>query len=193
MRKARVLLLATSSACIATLANAQETATYSYDPLGRLVSTSISGGPNNTRAIAACFDAAGNRTQYTIGSGTPTTCTPTSTPTPSPTPTPTPTPTPNQSPVAVNDSASAGKCQEFFVDVVANDHDPDNNVPLTLVSITHVSGSGSSASVASATQVDVITSNPTGIAVYNYVIQDSLGATATGQLTVTNTGGICEL
>jgi hypothetical protein len=45
---------------------AQETASYSYDALGRLVSSNTSGGPNNGVATGMCFDAAGNRTQYVV-------------------------------------------------------------------------------------------------------------------------------
>lgn len=62
---------------------AQETTTYSYDGLGRLRSSSISGGTNNARKTATCYDAAGNRTRYDVA---------TTTPAPCPTPTPTSTP-----------------------------------------------------------------------------------------------------
>lgn len=62
----------------ATSAHAQETANYSYDALGRLVSSSTSGGPNNGVATGTCFDAAGNRTQYVVGAaGAPCTTAPT--------------------------------------------------------------------------------------------------------------------
>jgi len=51
-------------------AAAAETVTYSYDALGRLVSTSSSGSVNNGVAAASAYDAAGNRTNYTVtGSG----------------------------------------------------------------------------------------------------------------------------
>jgi len=87
MHRKKVWLL--SSAATATLlggvAFAQETTTYSYDALGRLTGSSISGGPNNTRTTGTCFDAAGNRTRYDIATSAPSAC---------PTPTPTPTPSP---------------------------------------------------------------------------------------------------
>ncbi|MFJ1288545.1 hypothetical protein, partial [Acinetobacter baumannii] len=59
-------------ACTSTLAigfaslpaHAQETTTYQYDQLGRLVRSSISGGPNSAVTMATCFDPAGNRAQY---------------------------------------------------------------------------------------------------------------------------------
>ncbi len=47
-------------------ASGNETATYSYDALGRLVSTSTSGTVNNGLSVAATFDAAGNRSNYTV-------------------------------------------------------------------------------------------------------------------------------
>ena len=52
---------------ISTSAHAQETTSYSYDALGRLASTSTSGGPNSGVVMGTCFDAAGNRTQYLVG------------------------------------------------------------------------------------------------------------------------------
>jgi YD repeat-containing protein len=60
-------------------ARAQEATTYSYDALGRLVSSSTTGGPNNGVATGTCFDAAGNRTQYVVGgAGAPCTTAPNS-------------------------------------------------------------------------------------------------------------------
>lgn len=62
---------------------AQDTVTYTYDALGRLVATSTTGGPNGGTSVGTCFDRAGNRTRYDVR-----------TPSPAPTPTPTPCPTP---------------------------------------------------------------------------------------------------
>ena len=64
---------------------ASETKTYTYDALGRLTSSSIAGGPNDTRKTATCFDRAGNRLRYDVATSAPASC---------PTPTPTPTPSP---------------------------------------------------------------------------------------------------
>ena len=55
-------------------ASAQETTTYVYDALGRLVSTSVSGGPNSGNSTGTCFDAAGNRTTYATAIGGTATC-----------------------------------------------------------------------------------------------------------------------
>jgi len=70
---------------LAGSALAQETTTYNYDGLGRLRSSSIAGGANDTRKTGSCFDAAGNRTRYDVATTTPAAC-------------PTPTPTPSSSP-----------------------------------------------------------------------------------------------
>jgi len=82
----RALLL--SGVAIATLIEsasfASETTTYSYDALGRLVTTARSGGPNNGVIMGTCFDSAGNRVRYDVTTSTPAAC-----PTPAPTPTPT--------------------------------------------------------------------------------------------------------
>lgn len=50
--------------CSPALAN--ETTTYSYDALGRLVGVASSGTVNNGQAVSVSFDAAGNRTNYTM-------------------------------------------------------------------------------------------------------------------------------
>lgn len=63
-------------ACMVALASpaaAQETTTYSYDALGRLRTTSTSGGQNSGTVNQTDFDRAGNRTNYTTtgATGTP--------------------------------------------------------------------------------------------------------------------------
>jgi YD repeat-containing protein len=80
--------LAGSAATVAILscsALAQETTTYSYDGLGRLKGSTITGGSNAGRTTGTCFDAAGNRTRYDVATSAPAAC---------PTPTPTPTASP---------------------------------------------------------------------------------------------------
>lgn len=49
-----------------TVAIAQETITYSYDPLGRLVTAIKAGGPNSGQATTIAYDAASNRSNYAI-------------------------------------------------------------------------------------------------------------------------------
>lgn len=181
IRKRRILL---SSSCFAVLLSGQSAAsadvvTYSYDALGRLVASTTAGGPNNSVGTAICFDPAGNRTRYTVGAGV-ASCGTGSTPTPTPTPTPT-----NQPPVAVADSAS-GRCNMVAsYNVVANDYDPDGNMPLSLVS---VNSTGSvDAVVVSITTIQFIGS-VIGTEILSYVVQDSLGATATGTINYHTTG-----
>ncbi|WP_245662041.1 Calx-beta domain-containing protein, partial [Sphingomonas pruni] len=89
----------------------------------------------------------------------------------------------NLPPVANADTTSFNCSVYQTVNLVANDTDPENNVPLHLVSIT---GPGSAA-VTSTTSV-TIGENSTGTFTFSYVVADSLGATSTGQLTATVTG-----
>lgn len=160
---------------------AAETVSYSYDALGRLTTSTISGGPNNTIGTATCFDAAGNRTRYTVGAGV-TSC---GSPAPSPTPTPTPTPT-APPPVAVADSTGGACNSAVTYNVVANDYDPNGNTPLTLLSVT--SNANVDASVVSSTSVQFIGYTPGNTSTLSYVIKNSLGATATGSITYKTTG-----
>jgi hypothetical protein len=84
-KKIWLLSSATTVTLMGSAALAQETTTYSYDALGRLTGSEISGGPNDTRKTRTCFDAMGNRVRYDMTTSAPSTC---------PTPTPTPTPSP---------------------------------------------------------------------------------------------------
>lgn len=87
MTKSRWLLVSfgLGGTLLAGMAGASETRTYSYDVLGRLTTSTVSGGPNDTRQIATCFDRAGNRLRYDVATSAPAAC-PTPTPTPSPSP-----------------------------------------------------------------------------------------------------------
>jgi YD repeat-containing protein len=98
----------------------------------------------------------------------------------------------NLPPIANTDSTFF-QCNQFkTVDVVANDTDPENNTPLTVLSIVDPGGSGY-AVVSSSTSVTVSAVDPATY-YFNYVVSDSLGATSTGQLIATVTGkpGICQ-
>lgn len=74
-------------ALLAPGANA-ETVTYSYDELGRLKSSLVSGGPNNGNNTVICYDKAGNRVQYVSAVASGANCTPTPSPAPRPAPAP---------------------------------------------------------------------------------------------------------
>lgn len=105
----RQIFFVIALASIAVTASAQETVTYSYDALGRLVATSVSGGPNSGMSTATGFDEAGNRTSYTA--------------------------TTSSGPIAVADYVSGTTlqaCSGISIYPLANDYDP-NGLPLQIV------------------------------------------------------------
>ena len=156
-----------------------ETVTHTYDVLGRLRTSSVSGGPNSGTNTAICYDAANNRQKYVTAIGGAASSTPT--------PTPTPTPT-NQPPVAVADSAMAQMCgwgEEIAV--LANDSDPEGNTPLAIVSVS-AANMGTPALLGSAGNGTAIFYQPNGYSAgtdsFTYQVRDSLGAVSTGTVTV---------
>ncbi|MET4898986.1 hypothetical protein RN629_17940 [Sphingomonadaceae bacterium jetA1] len=71
--KFKILMLCATLG-FSSLAQAQDTTTYTYDALGRLVGSKTSGSQSTATTIG--YDAAGNRTNYTVtgaasGSGDP--------------------------------------------------------------------------------------------------------------------------
>jgi YD repeat-containing protein len=169
-------------------AGASEIVTYRYDELGRLVASTVGGGPNNAVGTATCFDAAGNRTRHTVGAGV--TACGSGSPPPGPPPPSPPPPSPPPSappPVAVSDPSVTGPCNSVInYNVVANDYDPNGNTPLTLVSVT--SNSHVSAQVISSTTIQFVGTTPGNTSTLSYVIKNSLNATATGSVTYKTTG-----
>ncbi|HWT31293.1 MAG TPA: RHS repeat domain-containing protein [Propylenella sp.] len=71
MKRSQTLALAAAVA-IPGAAAASETATYSYDALGRLTAVTTSGGPNAGLAVSTGYDPAGNRSSYAVSGATPT-------------------------------------------------------------------------------------------------------------------------
>ena len=71
-----LLLAGCAAGIIGTTAGNAETITYSYDALGRLRTSSVSGGPDAGTNTAICYDAAGNRERYTTTVAGAATCTP---------------------------------------------------------------------------------------------------------------------
>lgn len=64
--------MAISAVIVAQRSDAQETTTYTYDELGRLVETDTAGGPNDAVETSLDYDDAGNRTSYEVtGSSNP--------------------------------------------------------------------------------------------------------------------------
>lgn len=97
---------------------------------------------------------------------------------------------PNNPPVANPDSITLQKCASGSKDVIANDTDPDGHTPLTLVSVYSDLGW---AYVASGTTVGIYAPDTDGVYTATYTVQDSLGATSNGTLTLTVSGGpICQ-
>ncbi len=153
---------------------ANETKTYTYDALGRLVKAQSSGTVNNQDTSSICYDPAGNRTQYkSDGAGGVVSCGSGSS---------------NSPPVTQPDSVQVGCNVTTTVNVTSNDSDPDGNVPLTLTHVVTNSGFAI-ATVASASSVQVTGSFEHETAIATYTIEDSLGATATGTLTIKTVGG----
>lgn len=168
------LALAAAGLALAPAAQANETITYTYDALGRLVAAQHSGTVNNGRADSLCYDAAGNRALYKSSpAGSMTACA--TQPPPGPL---------NQPPVAVADTMTALRCAVRTANVIANDTDPENDTPLELIGV----GPEWDWAYVEDGVVKMTTPNANGYFPITYIVADALGATATGTLHVTVTG-----
>jgi len=183
MARAGLILAGTATLGIgAAAAYASETIVYKYDARGRLVRVERTGTVNDNVSADYSYDKADNRTSVNTVSPNP--------PPPSPPPPPPPPPPPgNQPPVAVNDAGGMTKCVPQSFAVLANDSDPDNNLPLALVSVSY-GGTRGTPSI-QGTGVVFTPSGLTGTANVSYVMRDSLGATASATLTISITDGDC--
>lgn len=176
-RKCASLIGAAAGAFVFCGEARSEELVYTYDALGRLVSTYKNGGPNSGQTIATAYDPAGNRSCYAVGgTGCP--------------PPPPPPPSGNQPPTTTSDSLTIAVCSIGSKDVLANDTDPEGNYPLSLVSVT--GADLGVATVVSSTTIQYESFTATGVDAVTYTVQDSLGATSTGTLNVNITSGICE-
>lgn len=162
--------------------HAAETVNHQYDALGRLISSSKSGGPASGAQTTTAYDPAGNRSNQTVtgaggGGGTP--------------PPPPPPPPANNPPVANADNGGTmQKCSLKTVAVTGNDTDPNGDYPLTVVS---ASASGDmNASVANSTSVLIESGQTAGAKSISYTISDSRGATASGYISITVSNGVCQ-
>jgi chorismate-pyruvate lyase len=97
----------------------------------------------------------------------------------------------NASPVANNDSLSMQVCRTTTKNVTANDTDPEGDLPLTVIDV-NAASSNIGVSIASASSVQVESFETTGSYAVTYTIQDSRGATDSGNLQVTVTAGVCQ-
>ncbi|HYW17655.1 MAG TPA: Calx-beta domain-containing protein [Allosphingosinicella sp.] len=100
---------------------------------------------------------------------------------------PPPPPPGNDPPTPLDDTGSQKGCQTRYYDVLANDGDPNGDLPLTLVS-----SSNPSFPVSGTTMIEVdgsiISSGDSTV----YTVRDTRNATATATLTVTLTTGRCS-
>ncbi len=164
-------------------AQASETVTHQYDELGRLISSSKSGGPATASQTTTAYDPAGNRSNQTTsgvsGGGTPP-------------PPPPPPPSGNLPPVANADSVSVMCNATTTVNVTANDTDPEGNLPLTVLSVTLPPLDTASATVLSASTIQVTGATFAQSTAATYSVKDSLNATATGNLTIITTGTFAQ-
>jgi hypothetical protein len=162
---------------------AGETITYNYDPLGRLIGSVTSGGPNTGINTATCFDNAGNRSQYQMVNGSPVAC-----PAPTPASEPGAPPAPPQPPAPPNAVAYSvsGPCYTpTTLNVVQNDTDPGGLTPISVISV--FGTNNVEVSVVSSTSVRLIGAIPETDTVV-YLVQNSAGATASGIINYTTTG-----
>lgn len=146
--------------------------------MGRLTATQSSGTVNNGRAQSTCFDPAGNRTAFkSDSSGALATCTAAPY---------------NQPPVANPDATTIPRCGNTYLNVTANDTDPEGNLPLTVTGVTP--GSGLSLGITSSSTILIESVGTSGTKTFTYTVADSLGATAIGTVTVTvTTANWCDL
>jgi YD repeat-containing protein len=187
--------LAALSACMLPngAASAQQstesTENYKYDVLGRLVAVETAGGQNDEEVHSLCYDAAGNRVEFKATSdGTEAACVSQGTagggsgggggedPPPPP-------PPGNNPPVTQNDFVSGACFLTMPVNLTANDDDPEGNEPLTLTAVTPGSGYGGAGIVSNSSVI--VDFGPSGdVSIVTYTVADSLGATSSGQLTI---------
>lgn len=81
------------------------------------------------------------------------------------------------------------KCSTKTINVIANDTDPEANYPLKVVSITSTQ---IGASVVNATSIQFVSGSSTGAKSATYTVKASFGATSTGTVSVSVSGGICQ-
>lgn len=167
MTKRTILSVAVLAATFGqSTAMADEKIRYKYDALGRLERVIDDSGPNAGVNSIFDYDKASNRSRFRVQTGQPNNA--------------------NRPPVANADTLPVQCRRSGSIDVIANDTDPDNDSPLTLVSLTKVSGSYTiNASISGSRTVSAsVGSNPGDQAQYDYIIRDPAGATATGRLTI---------
>lgn len=90
----------------------------------------------------------------------------------------------NSPPVAVNDSTTVACGNTQILDLIENDEDADND-PLSLDSVSFVSGTLGGLSIYSSTEIEIVAGTVNNTVVLNYVVEDTSAAQDTGTVTIT--------
>ena len=151
--------------------------TFSGDALGRLVQIDRSGGENDGKIISTCFDPVGDRTRYDLTSSAPAASPMSTTPA-------------NALPVTELDAVSVFCKATTTANLVVNDSYPENEVPLSLMSIETDSIGSASIAIMSSRSVSITGSSSAGTANFLYVVQDSLGAQSSDVITAPTCGSL---
>lgn len=94
----------------------------------------------------------------------------------------------NQPPVTVTDTRNVQRCTITSINVLANDSDPEGNLPLVLLSVS--AGTIGSAYVWQGAVIYYESTITPGSESLTYTVRDSLGATSNGTLNITVAGGV---
>lgn len=95
----------------------------------------------------------------------------------------------NNPPTPGNDSISLKACQEKLLNLTANDTDPEGNYPLTVTSVGQIANAY--IEIVSASSVMIYANDMPGGGTVEYTVQDSLGATATGLISIGVFARVC--
>lgn len=183
------LLISSALLSLPSFVYATESVTYSYDELGRLIETRVSGGPRGGVSNAIGFDPAGNRVNYLVSGVGGVSAPPAPPQAPPPPPPPSPPP-PNQPPVSVADPTLSVACNASGLsNVLGNDTDPENDLPLSMAL---TGGSGLGYVVKEGVQSIRFNAPNTPKASYtvSYVITDARGASTSATLSLYVSGSV---
>lgn len=95
----------------------------------------------------------------------------------------------NNPPTVGNNSFSALACQEKTVNLTSNDTDPEGNYPLTVTAVDQ-SYLGY-IEIVSASSITFYGTDMSGGDTISYTVEDSLGASANGQISIGVTARVC--
>lgn len=96
----------------------------------------------------------------------------------------------NNPPTVGNNSFSVWSCQEKTVNLTSNDSDPEGNYPLTVTAVDPSSLGW--IDITSASSVTFYAADTSGGETLSYTVEDSLGASATGLISIGVIGRQCQ-